>query len=246
MGNPVVHFEIQGGDRATAANFYSDLFGWHMQDVPEMFYAMVDTHAGDGVNGGIGGPPGGETFTTFYAEADDLQALLDKAESLGGKTIMPVSEVPGAVTLAMFEDPQGNKVGLVKSDPDQQGPGVSKGKNPGVSYFEVLGTDAKALRDFYANLFGWKTKKGDSSGIEYYEADTGAGKGINGGIGASPTGDPMVTLYAQVDDLQRYLDRAESLGGKAATEPMDVGRGISIAHFLDPTGNLFGLFKMSE
>jgi uncharacterized protein len=246
MGNTVVHFEIQTPDRATTSKFYADLFGWHMQDMPEMFYATVDTHAGDGVNGGIGGPPDGETFTTFYAEGDDLQALLDKAEKLGGRTIMPVMEIPGIVTLAMFEDPQGNKIGIVKNDPSQEAPGVSKGSNPGVTWFEVLGTDAKALRDFYTKLFGWKTKTGDSSAIEYYEVDTGTGKGINGGIGASPTGESMVTLYAQVDDLKKYLERAESLGGKVASEPMDVGRGISIAHFIDATGNLFGLFTVGQ
>jgi predicted enzyme related to lactoylglutathione lyase len=242
MGNPVVHFEIQSTDGAATAKFYSELFGWHFQEIPEMNYRIVDTHAGDGINGGIGQPPGGGNFTTFYAEGDDLQALLDKAESLGGKTLMPVSEVPGAVTLAMFADPQGNTIGLVKSEPAQEGPGVSSGNKPSLSWFEVLGTDAKALRDFYATLFDWEMTKGEAEGIEYYQVDARAGKGIAGGIGASPTGDPMVTLYAKVDDLKNYLDRAEALGGKAVTEPMDVGAGTSIAHFADPTGNIFGIY----
>jgi predicted enzyme related to lactoylglutathione lyase len=35
-------------------------------------------------------------------------------EKLGGKTIMPVSEVPGGPTIAMFTGPAGNRVGLVK------------------------------------------------------------------------------------------------------------------------------------
>lgn len=246
MGNPIVHFEIQGGDRTAAATFYSELFGWHTQDVPEMSYAMVDAHAGDGINGGIGGPPGGETFTTIYAEADDLQKVLDRAEKLGGRTVMPVSEVPGVVTLAMFADPAGNKIGLVKSAAAEQTPGVSPGSNPPVNWFEILGGDAKALRDFYAKLFGWKTEEGPSSGIEYYMVDTGAGKGIGGGIGATPTGDSMVTLYAEVGELKKYLERAEQLGGKVASEPMEAGPGITIAHILDPNGNLFGLYTRQQ
>ena len=45
---------------------------------------------------------------------DDLQAYLDKAESLGGKTVMPPTEIPDIVTLAIFSDLEGNVVGMVK------------------------------------------------------------------------------------------------------------------------------------
>ena len=51
-----------------------------------------------------------------YVEVNDLQAYLDKAEKLGGKTIMPPTEIPDQVTLAMFTDPEGNVIGLVKSE----------------------------------------------------------------------------------------------------------------------------------
>jgi len=39
--------------------------------------------------------------------------VLDKAEQLGGKTIMPVTELP-QVTIALFADPEGHVVGLAK------------------------------------------------------------------------------------------------------------------------------------
>lgn len=32
---------------------------------------------------------------------------------------MPVTEIPGAVTMAMFKDPAGNIVGIVKEEPEQ-------------------------------------------------------------------------------------------------------------------------------
>ena len=83
-----------------------------------MDYGIVDTHTeGTGINGGIAQTqPSEANRVTFYVEVDDLQAYLDKAESLGGKTIMPVTEIQGFVTLAMFTDPAGNAVGLVKSE----------------------------------------------------------------------------------------------------------------------------------
>ena len=51
---------------------------------------------------------------TVYVQVDDLESYLKKAESLGGKTVMPVTEIPGVVTLAMFSDPEGNVIGMVK------------------------------------------------------------------------------------------------------------------------------------
>jgi predicted enzyme related to lactoylglutathione lyase len=45
---------------------------------------------------------------------DDLAACLKKAESMGGKTVVPPTEIPDMVTFAQFQDPEGNIVGLVK------------------------------------------------------------------------------------------------------------------------------------
>ena len=55
----------------------------------------------------------GNGHVTFYVGTDDPQATLDKAEQLGGKTILPVTELP-EVTIALFADPEGHVVGLAK------------------------------------------------------------------------------------------------------------------------------------
>ena len=47
---------------------------------------------------------------------DDLQSYRDRAGGLGGKVVMPLTVIPGMVTMAQFADPQGNVVGLVKSE----------------------------------------------------------------------------------------------------------------------------------
>jgi uncharacterized protein len=44
----------------------------------------------------------------------DGEAILDKAEQLGGKTIMPVTELP-QVTIALLADPEGHVIGLAES-----------------------------------------------------------------------------------------------------------------------------------
>ena len=114
MGNPVIHFEVVGKDGPALSSFYEELFGWKTNAVEGMGYSLVEKE-GDGIGGGIGTSPDGSSQVTFYVSVDDLQATLDKAESLGGKTVMPVMTIPDMVTLALFADPEGHVIGLVAS-----------------------------------------------------------------------------------------------------------------------------------
>ncbi|MGZ4398639.1 MAG: VOC family protein, partial [Gaiellaceae bacterium] len=102
-----------GKDLPKLQSFYSDLFGWKTSKIPEMGYAMVEKEDG-GIAGGIGqAPEGTPGHVTFYVSSEDPQGTLDKAERLGGKTVMPVTEHP-QVTIALFADPEGHVVGIVK------------------------------------------------------------------------------------------------------------------------------------
>ena len=129
MGAPIVHFEINGTDLRRSEDFYRDLFGWQIQDVPAINSGMVDTGVKMGINGGIGQlDPGEMPFVTFYVQVEDLQPYLDKAVSLGAKVIIPVTVVPDMVTFAFFSDPDGCRVGLVKGPqtPSKQKPKARK------------------------------------------------------------------------------------------------------------------------
>jgi predicted enzyme related to lactoylglutathione lyase len=244
MGNPVVHFELIGPNPQQAATFYSDLFGWHAQTVPGD-YILIDTHAGTGINGGLGKSQDGRPSIQVYVEGADITALLGSAEALGAKPITPVTTVPDMVTFATFLDPQGNLIGLVQSA-QGDAPGVSPGDNPDVSWFELQCADPAAAWDFYRELFGWEIKTSDTEGNLYGEVEPQDGRGIGGGIGSSHDGAPHVNVYAQVDDLHKYLERAESLGGKPIMQPMDVDGHTSIAMILDPQGTWFGLYRRAH
>lgn len=246
MGHPVVHFELSGADQDGKAKFYADLLGWHANPMPDGSYVMLDTRAGSGINGGLGPSADGRGHVIFYVEADDLQPVLDRAVELGGKVAREIVETP-MVTYAALTDPAGNTIGIVKSEPDQEGPPVSPGDGAAVGWWEVLGPDAPALWSFYRELFGWTLKESSGQGFQYAEVDTGTGdRGIPGGIGSSPDGQAMVSVYASVDDLQKTLDRAEELGGTTIMPPMAVMGGTSIAHLADPHGTRLGLYRSSQ
>ena len=119
MPNPVVHFEIVGADSAKTKQFYTELFDWTIDDDNPMNYGMVNTGSDRGIGGGIYGVEEEEDDrpgVKIHVEVDDLQAYLDKAEELGGKTILPPTVVPDMVTFALFADPDGTLIGLVKSE----------------------------------------------------------------------------------------------------------------------------------
>jgi len=114
MTNSVGWFEVTGPDAGALQSFYSDLFGWQIDANNEMNYGMVAAAEG-GIGGGIGPSPDGAAHVNFYVDVADIQAALDKAGELGGKTIMPPMDVPGGPTIAFFSDPAGNAIGLMKT-----------------------------------------------------------------------------------------------------------------------------------
>lgn len=115
MPNPVTHFEVIGKDGKKLQDFFSQLFDWQIDANNPMQYGMISAQDGHGIGGGVGpNPMGGDGHVTFYVEVDDAQAYLDKAVSLGGSVVMPVSEIPGGPTVALFADPEGHIIGIAK------------------------------------------------------------------------------------------------------------------------------------
>lgn len=241
MGNGVVHFEVGGPDDEPLVKFYGELFGWKLQRIPGVNYTAVDTQGGSGINGGMGKSSTGEPWATFYVGVDDLQATLDKAGSLGGSTVVPVTEIPDVVTFAMFSDPDGLLIGLVKNEAPQEGQpqGPSSGSGAAVDWFEVLGSDAERTQSFYSELFGWKAD--DSTFPGYGLVDTG-GPGISGGLGSGEES-RWATVYATVPEVEKALSRAEELGGARVYGPTAVDESMQTGAFRDPAGNVFGVYQ---
>jgi uncharacterized protein len=117
MGAPVIHWEINANDASRLQSFYSGLFGWKINANNPLNYGLVNTGSKNGIQGGIAqkDPTIPAPNVTFYMEVKDLQSYLTRAEELGGRTVLPPTEIPNMVTLAMFSDPEGNIVGLVKA-----------------------------------------------------------------------------------------------------------------------------------
>jgi len=114
MGRPVVYFEIACEDRPKAEAFYAELFDWELDSEP--MGCRVAPGEG-GISGHIvafGHEP--LQHTIFYVGVEDLQATLNHAEKLGGKTLIPPVVIPGnRGSFAWLADPEGNTIGLYKT-----------------------------------------------------------------------------------------------------------------------------------
>jgi hypothetical protein len=115
QGRPFVHVEIPAIDRMASAKFYADIFGWGFQHMDEMNYSMFES---GNVGGGL--PPVDDKLNQpgdvlVYVDSADIDSDLKKIELLGGKTIVPKTEIPGMGWFAVFTDPTGNRLALYTS-----------------------------------------------------------------------------------------------------------------------------------
>lgn len=120
--------------------------------------------------------------------------------------------------------------------------------NP-VVHFELIGPDPERLRQFYSRLFGWDAPAGApvaeqiSQPTQYsfiapgHDAPPAAG-GIGGGIGF----ESHAIFYVGVEHVADVLAIAETLGATVVLPPQRNQDGnVTVAHFLDPAGNLVGV-----
>lgn len=113
MAHPVVHWEIGGRDASALREFYAKAFGWTFIDAGPS-YSLVQPTDG-GLGGGIMQTSGRTPpYVTIYVQVDDLDAALTDIGNLGGSALVPPTAINETMSFAMFRDPDGNVVGLLK------------------------------------------------------------------------------------------------------------------------------------
>ena len=112
-GHAIVHIDISAKDLSEAGAFYGDLFGWKSHQPPGFENYRV-WEADSGPAGGFMPADGNFTLGSvlIYVSTDDIDATLAKAASLGGKTVVPKTEIPNVGWFGVFTDPSGNHIGL--------------------------------------------------------------------------------------------------------------------------------------
>jgi hypothetical protein len=114
MAHPVIHWEIGGREGEKLARFYEDLFGWAPQPAGEGYWLIAPEPPG--IGGGILEAQGElPAHVTIYVHTRDLEETLDRVTIAGGRTIRDPQPIPGIGRFALFEDPEGNVIGLLET-----------------------------------------------------------------------------------------------------------------------------------
>lgn len=110
----ITHIDIPVSDLGRATQFYTDLFGWQIAEVPAFEgYPMWQDSTG---RGGGGLAPRGDDFTQprSYVEVDSIDDAVAKAQAGGGRLAQERQPIDATSWWAVIVDPDGNHIGLVE------------------------------------------------------------------------------------------------------------------------------------
>lgn len=100
--------DLQTSDLEAASRFYSELFGWRVEEAEGSEGRYFSIFNGDALNGGMMGlpAPGVPAHWQPYFAVADLDGARARVGELGGEVLMGPMEVPGGAFVAV-RDPQG-------------------------------------------------------------------------------------------------------------------------------------------
>ena len=242
-----VWHEHASADAETPKAFYTQLFGWELEEFGgnEMDYTMIKANGRS--HGGFAQPEGGAPpHWVGYVLIEDAGETAAKVKEAGGSLIMEPFDVPDVGRLSIAKDPQGAVFATIEPNMD-----AASDTPPPEGVFvwdELMTTDVEGAKAFYAAVFGWSSYDNDM-GRMTYTLFTRNGEGSEiGGCMPRREGVEIPSFwkpYIATDDVDGTVEKAKGLGATVMAEPMDVPNVGRFAVLQDPQGAVFGLLAGS-
>ncbi|MBI2675208.1 MAG: VOC family protein [Candidatus Aenigmarchaeota archaeon] len=119
-----------------------------------------------------------------------------------------------------------------------------------VVHFEVPAEDLERARKFYTGVFGWKIDRVPNMDYQIVSTVETDEKGmpkepgaINGGMMMKHDDTPSPVIVINVAKMEDSLRNLKESGGRVVMEPQKVGDMGLYARFVDPEGNLMGIWQ---
>ena len=121
MADSVVHFEIPVDKMERAQKFFKETFGWSINAIPEMGYAMLGTTPSNAegrptepgaINGGMLERQDPVKYPVVTIHVDNIDDAEKRIQKNGGKMVRKKMAVGDMGFAAYFQDTEGNVVGL--------------------------------------------------------------------------------------------------------------------------------------
>jgi len=238
--------DCQVDDTAKAREFYSELFGWQIEDSPAeaggYLMAMLNGKPAAGIGPKPEGMPVPSAWTTYIA-ADNADDIAMEVENSGGQPFMPPFDVMDVGRMFVAADPTGAVFGVWESK-EHKGAGVYN--EPGAYCWNELHTrEFDTAKEFYHNVFGWSYEDiGDGENFAYATftnpGETDSVGGINDDTKMPGEIPPHWLTWIQVADVDASLAKATELGATAMMGPDDSPFGRMVV-LQAPQGEVLGI-----
>jgi len=238
--------DLSTTDQDAAKTFYTELFGWEINDAPigdGSYYSMASIGGKDVA--AISTQPQQQRDAAVpptwnsYITVQSADAALERAGQLGGTVHAPAFDVMDVGRMGVVQDPQG--AFFMAWEPKSHiGAGLVNA--PGaLSWNELASTDMDGSGSFYTELFGWTLEPMEGTEMPY-SVIMNTDRRSNGGIRPAMQNEPSYWLvYFGTDDIDASSNKIEELGGTKMMGPMSISVG-QIAVAQDPQGAVFALY----
>jgi hypothetical protein len=260
-------------DPEAAAEFYSSLFGWEVENVMppdsggQYFVASIRGGTVAAVGSFPEGAPQVAAWDT-YIWTDSADETAAKARDAGGKVLTEPFDVFDFGRMAGFADPEGAAIYVWQG---KEHKGAQVVNEHGSLNFNGLNTrDVDGAKAFYGSVFGWTTLE-LSGGVEMWRLpgygdhleqltpglrervrEAGGPEGFEDVVasilpipGDQPDTPAHWNVTFAVDDADAIAEKASELGGTVVVPPMDAPW-VRMTVLRDPAGATFIASKYVE
>jgi len=119
VNGKICYIEIPAIDIRRSAEFYAQLFGWHLRQRGDGHTAFDDTTGQVSGTWIVGRPSSAEPGLLFYIMVDSVAATVDAVAAAGCAIVQPIGVDAPEIT-ARFRDPGGNVIGLYQEPPKRR------------------------------------------------------------------------------------------------------------------------------
>lgn len=236
--------ELMTTDPEAAREYYSSVFPWHFSEMDMGDAGVYHVAAvGEKPVGGIMKRPDDNipVHWGYYVTVDDVDETVARIKELGGTAVMEPFNAPGVGRMCPVADPQGahfNVITYENTDQERYDRAVTDAftREGAFSWFELHVPDAKAVEDFYSQLFGWTIDWQEMPNGPYGVFKIGE-VGIGGMVSTQGEGMPPAwAAYVTVHDFEAHSKRVSDAGGQAVMEAVTVPGVGTFAYVADPQG----------
>ena len=232
-----------------AKPFYSELFGWEVEERPIPHGGVYLMMKIDGKNvAGMGDMPpemkeqGMPSVWTSYIKHDDVDGVAKKIAEAGGTPMGEPMDVMEEGRMLWAQDPPGASFGVWQP---KNHIGAELVNRPNTLIWNELQTRDKAGAEaIYSAVFGWSSSS-DETGYGMFAIGDRVQAGVlamDESFGPIP---PIWSVYFMVEDVDAAVEKAKTLGAAVHVPPTSAGEMGKFSTLADPTGAVFVVMQFN-